>query len=45
MGFLAAILNWNFRFQTSEFRLYIIKDPTELFYFYIDMYLFVKYKM
>ena len=35
--FLAAIWNWNFRYQTSEF-------PTDLLYFYIDIYLFVKWK-
>ena len=44
-GFLAAILNWNFRFQTSEFGLQTFKFqksqvPTELFYSYIDIYLF-----
>ena len=34
MVFLAAFLNWNFRLQHSEV-------PTELLYFYLDIYLLV----
>ena len=30
MSFLVAILNWNFRLQTSDFRLQISEVPTEL---------------
>ena len=33
MSFLAAILKWNFRLQTSDFRLQISEVPTELLYF------------
>ena len=43
MSFSAAILNCNFRLQTSNFRLQISEVPTELFHLEIDTYLFVKW--
>ena len=33
MCFLAAILNWNTRLQTSDFRFQISEVPTELLHF------------
>ena len=39
---LAAILNWNYRLQNSNFKFQRSEVLTELLYFYVDRYMFVK---
>ena len=43
MGFLAAILNWNFGLQNLNFTFHKSEVPTEILYFYIDIQMFVKW--
>ena len=44
LGFFSSHSDLDFRLQNSDFKLHQSDVPTELLYFYIDIYLFVKLK-